>query len=149
MASLNQVNLIGNVTRDIELKYTAGGTAIAEFGMAMNSKYKKNDEWIEDVTFVDVTFFGKQAEILAEYVKKGSPLYTSGKLRLDQWESEGQKRSKLHVIGSEFQLLGQKRDSAEPSTEGIEKPTKRSPGRPPKTVAEKPAETKVDEEIPF
>ena len=144
MASLNCVHLIGNSTKDSEVKYTAGGMAIAEFGLAVNDRRKKGEEYVEEVTFVDVTLFGKQAEIAGEYITKGKQVYIQGRLKLDQWETDGQKRSKLHVIGENFQLLGSKGDSA-PAPKEEAKPAKA------KTPAKKPKATEIaeDGEVPF
>lgn len=110
MANLNKVMLIGNLTRDIELKYTPKGLAIAELGMAINRKYKhpETGELKEETTFVDVTLWGRQAEIAKEYLGKGKPVYIEGRLQLDSWDDKqtGQKRSKLKVTGEALQLLG-------------------------------------------
>lgn len=102
---------MGNITRDIELKYTPKGTAICDIGLAIN-RYWSTDggEKKEEVTFVDVTLWGRQAEIVAEFCKKGQPIYISGRLQLDQWDDKetGKKRSRLKVIGENIQLLGSK-----------------------------------------
>ena len=109
MASFNKVILVGNLTRDPELRYTPKGMAIAKIGMAVNRVWKnETGETKEEVTFVDVDAFGRQAETLAQYMKKGSPLLVEGRLRLDQWDDKqtGQKRSKLGVVVEGFQFLG-------------------------------------------
>lgn len=109
MPNLNKVMLIGNVTRDPEVKYTPKGTAVAEVGLAINRIYTpEGGERREETTFVDITFWGRQAEIVGQYAKKGSPLYVEGRLQLDSWEDKqsGQKRSKLRVVGEQLQLLG-------------------------------------------
>jgi single-strand DNA-binding protein len=108
MASFNEVLLMGNVTRDIELTYTSSGMAIAKLGLATNKKRKDKED---KVCFVDLTAFGKSAEILAQYITKGSPLFIKGELDYQTWEKDGQKRSKLEVIVNEFQFLGGKSDS--------------------------------------
>lgn len=109
MASFNRVILVGNVTRDIELKYIQSGMAVTEIGMAVNDRRKSNTgEWVEETTFVDVTLWGRTAEVASEYLGKGSPVLIEGRLKLDQWESEGQKRSKLRVVGERMQMLGAK-----------------------------------------
>src|SRR6478672_13807662 len=100
MPSLNKVMLIGNLTRDPEIKYTPKGTAIAEIGLAVNRVYStESGEKREEVTFVDVTLWGRQAEVAGEYLKKGRPVYIEGRLQMDSWEDKatGQKRSKLKV----------------------------------------------------
>lgn len=108
MANYNKVILIGNLTRDPELRYTSSGTAIAKIGMAINRTWRDaNGEQKEDVTFVDVDAFGKQAETLGKYMKKGKPIMVEGRLRLDTWEDKqtNQKRSKLGVVLENFQFL--------------------------------------------
>ena len=110
MASFNKVILVGNLTRDVELKHLNRGTAVAQLGLAVNDRVKKNDEWIDEVTFVDITLWGRTAEIASEYLGKGSSCLIEGRLKLDQWEKDGQKFSKLKVVGERMQMLGQKRD---------------------------------------
>lgn len=109
MASLNKVMIIGNLTRDPEIKYTPKGTAIADIGLAVNRNYTtESGEKREEVTFIDVTLWGRVAEIVGEYCKKGRPLFVEGRLQLDSWDDKatGQKRSKLKVVGENIQLLG-------------------------------------------
>ena len=109
MANFNKVILAGNITRDPELRYTPKGTAIAKIGLAINRTWKtETGESKEEVTFVDIDAFGKQAETIAQYLKKGSPLLMEGRLRLDQWDDKqtGQKRSRLGVVLEGFQFLG-------------------------------------------
>lgn len=109
MANFNKVILAGNLTRDPEVRYTPKGMAIAKFGMAINRTWKsESGESKEEVTFVDIDAFGRQAEVISQYCKKGSPLLVEGRLRLDQWDDKqtGQKRSKLGVVVEGFQFLG-------------------------------------------
>lgn len=110
MANLNKVMLIGNLTRDPELRHTPSGMAVADFGLAVNRQRKGADgNRIDEVTFVDVTAFGKQAEVIQQYTRKGRPLFVEGHLKLDQWTSQdGQKRSKLSVVIENFQFLDSK-----------------------------------------
>jgi single-strand DNA-binding protein len=108
MASFNKVILMGNVTRDPEVKYTAKGTAIAKLGLAVSRKFStESGEKKEEVTFVDVDFIGKIAETVGKFVKKGDPIHIDGRLKLDQWEDKktGDKRSKLGVLGEGMQFL--------------------------------------------
>lgn len=108
MANYNKVILIGNLTRDPELRYTPKGTAVAKIGLAINRSWRDaNGELKEEVTFVDVDAFGKQAETLGNYMKKGRPIMVEGRLRLDTWDDKqtNQKRSKLGVILESFQFL--------------------------------------------
>src|SRR6476469_1141484 len=109
MASFNKVILLGNLTRDPEVRYTPTGTAVTELGMAVNRVYTaENGEKREETTFVDVTLWGRTAEIAGEYLKKGRPVFIEGRLQLDTWDDKqsGQKRSKLKVVGEGLQLLG-------------------------------------------
>lgn len=107
MASYNKVILLGNLTRDIETRSTGSGTTVAKFGLAVSRKFSDRDgNQKEETTFVDVDAFGKQAEVLAKYLRKGSPLMIEGRLRFDQWEAaDGQKRSKLGVVLEGFQFI--------------------------------------------
>jgi single-strand DNA-binding protein len=109
MASYNRVVLLGNLTRDIDLKYTPSGMAVTDIGMAVNDRRKNaNGEWIEETTFVDVTLWGRTAEVASEYLSKGSSVLIEGRLKLDQWDDKqsGQKRSKLRVVGERMQMVG-------------------------------------------
>jgi single-strand DNA-binding protein len=109
MASLNKVMLIGNVTRDPEVKFTPKGSAVADLGLAINRVYtNQSGEKTEEVTYVDVELWGRLAEIAGEYAKKGRPVFIEGRLRLDSWEDKqsGQKRNRLKVVAEGLQLLG-------------------------------------------
>ncbi len=115
MASYNRVILLGNLTRDPDLRYTPAGTPVVEIGLAVNERRKNaNGEWVDEATFVDVTLWGRTAEVAQEYLSKGSPVLIEGRLRLDTWEtSEGQKRSKLRVVGERMQMLGRAAGAAD------------------------------------
>lgn len=109
MASFNRVILMGNITRDIELKYTQTNLAVTELGLAVNDRRKTSTgDWVDETTFVDVTLWGRTAEVASEYLSKGSPILVEGRLKLDTWETDGQKRSKLRVVGEKMQMLGGK-----------------------------------------
>ncbi len=114
MLNLNKVFLLGNLTRDPELRYTPSGTAIVAFGMAINRRFKSTDgEQKKETCFVDVNMFGRRAEVISEYFSKGSPIYIEGRLRFEQWEGQdGQKRNKLVVVADNFEFAGagQKKD---------------------------------------
>ena len=115
MASFNKVILVGNVTRDIELRYTAGGTAVTDVGLAVNERRKNaSGEWDEEKTYIDCTLWARQAEVANEYLSKGSPVLIEGRLQLDQWEQDGQKRSKLKVVGERMQMLGSRGGQSSP-----------------------------------
>ncbi|MGC6464473.1 MAG: single-stranded DNA-binding protein [Akkermansiaceae bacterium] len=108
MASVNKVMLLGNLTRDPEIRYTPKGTAVTDLGMAINRvRTGDNGERIEEVTYVDVTLWGRQAELAGQYLGKGRPVFIEGRLQLDQWDDKqtGQKRSRLRVVGENMQFL--------------------------------------------
>lgn len=112
MASLNKVLLMGNLTRDPELRVTSGSLAICKFGLAVNRVYRNREgERKEDTTFVDVDAFGAPAETIAKYMSKGKPIFIEGRLQLDSWETNtGEKRSKLKVVCDNFQFIGPRGD---------------------------------------
>jgi single-strand DNA-binding protein len=154
MASFNKVILLGNLTRDPEVRYTPKGSAVCDLGVAVNRVYTTDSgEKREEATFVDVTFWGRTAEVAGEYLKKGRPIFIEGRLQLDSWEDKqsGQKRSKLKVIGETMQLLGGRAAAGAGAAgdESEEDRQSRASGKasspPPKSSA--PAEP--DDEIPF
>jgi single-strand DNA-binding protein len=109
MASYNKVILMGNLTRDPELRFTQNNVAICKIGLAVNRRFKdgQTGEWREEPTFVDVTIFGKRGEAFAKFHTKGKPAFIEGSLRLDNWQDkDGNKRSKLYVVGDEWQFVG-------------------------------------------
>jgi single-strand DNA-binding protein len=113
MAAFNRVILMGNITTEIELRSTQGGTAVCDVSLAVNDRRKNQaGEWVEDTTFVDVTLWGRTAEVAAEYLGKGSPILIEGRLKLETWESDGQKRSKLKVVGERMQMLGKPKNGS-------------------------------------
>lgn len=153
MASVNKVMLLGNVTRDPEVRYTPKGTAVTEVGLAVNRIVpgEPGSERREETTFIDVTLWGRTAEIAGEYLKKGRPVFFEGRLQLDTWDDKqsGQKRSKLKVIGESMQLLGGGgRGGGGGESGGDEGPS--APSRPARQAP--PARSEPDEEpddIPF
>jgi single-strand DNA-binding protein len=114
MASFNKVILVGNLTRDPQVKYTTGGTAVTEIGLAVSRQWfdKTTNSKKEETTFVDVTLWGRTAEIAGEYLAKGRPVLIEGRLQLDTWDDResGQKRSKLRVVGENMTMLGSRGD---------------------------------------
>ena len=156
MASFNKVILLGNLTRDPEVRYTPKGSAVCDLGLAVNRAYTlDNGEKREEVTFVDVVLWARLAEIAGEYLKKGRPVFIEGRLQLDTWDDKqsGQKRSKLRVIGETMQLLGSRPGGAGGGGGGEsgdeERPARAAgskPAAPPKATA--PA-APDDDEIPF
>ena len=108
MASYNRVIIVGNLTRDVELRYIPSGTAVTDITLAVNERIKRNDQWVEEANFFDVTMWGRTAEVAAEYLSKGSNVLVEGRLRQEKWEQDGQKRSKVKVICDKMQMLGGK-----------------------------------------
>ncbi len=107
MASFNRVVLVGNLTRDPELRSIQSGTSVVDIGLAVNERRKdQSGNWIEEANFFDVTVWGRSAEILHDYTRKGSPILVEGRLKQDTWEQEGQKRSKVKIIADRIVLLG-------------------------------------------
>ena len=152
MANFNKVILAGNLTRDPELKYTPKGTAIARFGMAINRTWKtETGENKEEVTFVDIDAFGRQAEVISQYMKKGRPFLLEGRLKLDQWEDKNthQKQSKLRVVLESFSFIDSKAASDGGSAEPARpRPAAASaPAAAPAAEAEAPAPEEDD--VPF
>jgi len=108
MASVNKVILIGNITRDPEIKYIPKGTAVTDLGLAVNRRYSiEGGGRREETVFIEITFWGRQAEVASEFLKRGSTVYVEGRLQMDTWEDKqtGQKRSRLRVVAENFQLL--------------------------------------------
>jgi single-strand DNA-binding protein len=150
MASFNKVLLLGNLTRDPEVRYTPKGTAVAELGIAVNRVYTtEGGEKREETTFVDVTLWGRTAEIAGEYLKKGRPVFIEGRLQLDTWDDKqsGQKRSKLKVVADGMQLIGGRPGGGGDMDEnsGGSRTAGRATTPPPKPAASEPD----DDEIPF
>ena len=143
MASFNRVILVGNVTRDVELKYTQSGLAVTDLGLAVNDRRKNQaGDWVEETTFLDVTLWGRQAEVAGEYLSKGSPVLIEGRLKLDTWEQEGQKRSKLRVVGERMQMLGSRGGGSRPDRSG-------SDVRQPAGPSQDEYDSTPDDDIPF
>ncbi|HEV2095753.1 MAG TPA: single-stranded DNA-binding protein [Chthoniobacterales bacterium] len=153
MASFNKVILLGNLTRDPEVRYTPKGSAVCDLGLAVNRQYSlDNGEKREEVTFVDVVLWARLAEIAGEYLKKGRPVFIEGRLQLDSWDDKqsGQKRTKLRVVGETMQLLGSRPSAGGGEGEEGARAERGASGRssapPPKASA---AAEPDDDEIPF
>ncbi len=161
MANLNKVMLIGNLTRDPEIKYMPKGGAVAELGLAINRSYSLDSgEKREETTFVDVVLYNRLAEIAGEYLRKGRPVYIEGRLKLDTWDDKqtGQKRSKMRVVGETMQMLGGRDGGGGGGTGGGgydqesagSRPAPRSSEAPPRRpVAHDPDLDPTADEIPF
>ncbi|MFH0939278.1 MAG: single-stranded DNA-binding protein [Planctomycetota bacterium] len=159
MANFNKVMLMGNLTRDVEMRYTPSGIALARLGLAVNRKYRdsKTNELREEVTFVDIDVWGKQAETANQYLSKGQAIFIEGRLKFDQWDDKqtGQKRSKLLVVAERFQFIGARPDGSgakRPPSSASPQQTPSSP--PPQTSSEAldvgPEDLNIPEEtIPF
>jgi single-strand DNA-binding protein len=161
MANFNKVYLIGNLTRDPELRVTPKGTAICQFGLAVNRQFKDESGALRDeTTFVDIEAWGRQGETISKYCTKGRPLFVEGRLKFDQWEDKtsGQKRSKLKVVLEGFQFLGSGQRDGAPGggggggyagdSEQAPSPERHAP--PPRSSAPPPmAAENLDEDVPF
>ena len=150
MASFNRVILVGNLTRDVEIRYTPSQLAVTEIGLAVNDRVKKQGEWVDEATFVDITLFGRTAEVAGEYLSKGSPVLIEGRLKLDQWEQEGQKRYKLKVVGEKMQMLGGRSGGSgggnrAPAPAQQHQQAASAPSQP----QSQPAASPPDDEVPF
>jgi len=162
MANFNKVYLMGNLTRDPELRYTPKGQAVAKLALAVNRRYTtESGEAREEVTYVDIDAWGKQAEVISQYCKKGKPLFVEGRLKLDQWDDKttGQKRSALRVVLEGFQFIGGPptgEGGAPPSVGGgggpVSRPVTR-PASPARPVESGPAENDgpppEEDDVPF
>jgi single-strand DNA-binding protein len=153
---INQVILVGRITRDAELRYTASGSALCNFSIAVNRRVKKGEQWMDEASFFDLTLWDKQAENLNKYLVKGTQVAIQGELRQDRWEKDGQKFSKVQVFVSNLQLLGSARgnagEGAPRSDSGYSAPA-RSP-EPQRPAPQRPATEDFDphayeDDIPF
>ena len=157
MASFNKVILMGNLTRDPELRVTPKGTAVCQLGLAVNSVYKDREgNSKEEVTFVDIDVFGRQAEVIAKYMSKGRPLLVEGRLKLDSWESkEGEKRNKLKVVLENFQFVGARGEGSGGGDSGGGSSYGDESAPPPRTASRgagasaKPSANVDEEDVPF
>ena len=113
MSSFNKVILMGRLTRDVDLRTTSGGNSVTDLGIAINERrLGANGEWVDAIQFVDVTFWNRKAEVIAQYFKKGSPILIEGALQLDRWEKDGKNFSKLKVRGTDFNFVGNKTETS-------------------------------------
>ncbi len=156
MASYNKVLLLGNLTRDPELRVTPKGTPICQFGLAVNRQFKDDSGQTRDeTTFVDIEAWGRQGETISKYCTKGRPLFVEGRLKLDTWDDKttGQKRNKMKVVLENFQFIGGREGGAPaagaaPEDGGDQTPERHSP--PPRAASKPaPAADSLDEDVPF
>ena len=122
MASFNKVILLGNLTRDPEVRYTPNGIAVASFAIAVNRKYKQGDETKEEVSYIDIVVFGKQAESCGQYINKGDSVLIDGRLQQRRWDDKetGQKRNKVEVVANQVNFMPKRQGQAAPSAHGPE-----------------------------
>jgi len=152
MANFNKVILAGNLTRDPELRYTPKGTAIAKIGLAINRTWKNEaGETKEEVTFVDVDAFGRQAEVIGQYMKKGRPFLVEGRLKLDQWEDKNthQKQSKLKVVLESFSFIDSNRGEGGGGSTGRQPAAPTAASAPAPEVAEPEGPPPEEDDVPF
>ena len=148
MANLNKVFLMGNLTRDPELRYTPSGTAVVDFGLAINRTYVTGGEQKQETCFVDVTMWGKRAVVISEYFTKGKPIFIEGRLRFDTWDSAEGRRTKLSVVAENFEFVGGA--SGKSDRAGAPPPSKPGKSGPPAREAPPEEGSDVsDDEIPF
>lgn len=156
--NVNKVILMGNLTRDVELKYTPGNQAVAKIGLAVNRRYTTGDgEKREETTFIDCESWGKQAEIMAKYLSKGRPVFIEGRLKLDSWQDKesGEKRSKLKVVIESFQFVDSRGDGEGGGYEGdsgggrSRGPARSAAGAAPKADADWGGKPIDEDDIPF
>lgn len=156
MANFNKVILAGNLTRDPEMRYTPKGTAVARFGLAVNRRWKsETGEMKDEVTFVDIEAWGKQAEVISQYLKKGRPILMEGRLKLDEWEDKNthQKVSKLRVVLESFSFLDSNRGDTAVPADPQRTRTAAAPAAPPAAAAGEPVEPQgaapEEDDVPF
>lgn len=142
--SINRVSITGNLTRDPELRVTAGGTQVLSFGVAVNDRRRspQTGEWEDYPNFVDCTMFGTRAEAVSRFLAKGNKVAIEGKLRYSSWEKDGQRRSKLEVIVDEIEFMSQRQGAAAPDAAPVSTPA-------PAPAAVPPSVDLYDEDIPF
>lgn len=131
MADVNHVILIGRLTRDAEIKYTSGGTAVSKFSIAVNKKRKQGEEWIEEANFFDVVLWGRAAEALNQYLVKGKQVAVEGELHQNRWEKDGQTHSKVEINANNVQLLGGSSNGQTGSNPAEKKSAPKTDGTPP------------------
>ncbi len=147
-SSYNRVILMGNLTRDPQVRNLPSGVVVADIGLAVNDRRKDtNGNWVDEATFVDITLWSRNAEIAAEYTRKGSSVLIEGRLKLDSWESEGQKRSKLKVVCDRLCLLGG-RDNASGSQDGYSAGSRASQANSQGSYSSSPAQYEAPADMP-
>ena len=151
MASFNRVVLVGNLTKDIELRHTKNNTAVTDISIAVNERVKRNEQWVDEAHFFEITLWGRLAEIAAEYLSKGSSVLVEGRLKHDRWEQDGQKRSKVGIVGEKLQMLGGKGGGGGGSSSGGSYSSSQSSSGADSSSYQQPAEPSAppQDEVPF
>lgn len=150
MASFNRVILVGNLTRDVELRYTKSNMAVTDIAIAVNERVKRNEQWVDEVHFFDITLWGRLAEIAGEYLSKGSSVLIEGKLKLDRWEQDGQKRSKIKIVGERMQMLGGRNGGGSGGGGGGSYSNNENAPNQPQQQHDQPAQAPpVEDDVPF
>lgn len=153
MASFNKVILLGNLTRDPQVRYTPSGTAVTDIGLAVNRTWfdKQSNSRRDETTFVDVTLWGRQAEVAGEYLAKGRQVLIEGRLQLDTWDDKetGQKRSKLRVVGENMTMVGGRSEGGGGRSGGGGQPRESQPSGPEDSFYDSPAGSPPEDEVPF
>ena len=142
MADVNHVVLIGRLTRDAELKYTAGGMAVCKFAIAVNKRRKQGEQWVDEASFFDIVLWGKSGESLIQYLVKGKQVAVEGELHQNRWQNEGKSMSKIEIMANNVQLLG-----GDKNTQGSAQDARNSHSRAPETVSDNTPD--FPDEIPF
>ena len=138
MADINRVFLVGRLTRDAEIKYTTSNLPVCEFSIAVKTAKREGEQWVESTMFLDrISLWGKRAEAIAEYLLKGRLIFLEGRLRMDEWEQEGQKRKALRIVATDVQILSVPKSEAQ------------APGPAPQPAPEPEEELVEDEDLPF
>jgi single-strand DNA-binding protein len=146
MVDLNHVVLIGRLTRDSELKYTANGQAVCKFSIAVNRRKKNGDQWVDEPNFFDIVLWGRQGESLNQYLVKGKLVGVDGELRQDRWEQDGQNRSKVEIVANNVQLLGGSQGNSSFGGGPSSGPARQDPGSAPAAPA---GDDGFADDIPF
>jgi len=149
MVDVNHVILLGRLTRDAELKYTAGGQAVCKFSIAVNRRKKSGDQWEDEANFFDIVLWGKQGETLNQYLKKGKMVAVDGELRQDRWQQDGQNRSKVEIVASFLQLLGGGGQGNYQDKQGSQSYDSSSDSRPESSSSGPPDSSDFTDDIPF
>jgi single-strand DNA-binding protein len=149
MADINRVVLVGRLTRDAELKYTAGGQAVCKFSIALNRRRKNGDQWEDEANYFDVVLWGRQGESLNQYLVKGKQVGVDGELRQDRWQQDGQNRSRIEVVANNIQLLGGNPGGASGQGGGYQERRGEAPAERPPSDAPGGEDDGFADDIPF